>query len=98
MQFFAAVACHFRLDLAIFALVAARHFRLHLSIFVPVARDFHFDLDVFALISLHIRIDLVIFFGRICYFSRDLVNFEPVALSISLRPCNFCASSSSFLL
>ena len=37
---FAPVACHFRLDLAIFGLVAAGNFCLYLAIFALVARHF----------------------------------------------------------
>ena len=46
LAIFAAVACHFRLDLAIIVLVAACHFCSHLAIFVLVARHFHFDIVI----------------------------------------------------
>ena len=44
LAIFPPVACHFRLDLAIFALAAARHFCLDLVIFVPLAFHFRFNL------------------------------------------------------
>ena len=78
LQIFAPVACHFRLDLAIFALVAACNFWLHLAIFVPVVRDFRVDL-------LH----LPIFWPVALLFRFDLAIFAAIAYHFMLRPIDF---------
>ena len=69
------MACHFDLDLANFALVAACNFWLHLAIFVPVVRHFRFDL-------LH----LPIFWPVARFFRFDLAIFAAVAYHFILRP------------
>ena len=80
LQIFAPVACHFRLYLEIFALVAARNFWLHLAIFVPVVHHFRFDLVV---------LDLPTFWPVARLFRFDLAIFAPIAYHFMLRPIDF---------
>ena len=80
LQIFEPVACHFRLDHAIFAVVAARIFWLYLTIFVPVVRHFRLDLVI---------IHFSIFWTVVRLFRFDLSIFAPRAYHFMLRPIDF---------
>ena len=85
---FLPVARHFRFDLAMF----------DIAISLQIPRHFRFDLAIFAPVALNFCLDLLNLAAGVRHFCLDLTNFTPVARNLVPRPCDFFASSSSFLL
>ena len=82
---FASLASHFRLDLAIFALVA-RHFP---TIFAQAARHFHLDSVFFATVAPQFQFVFMVFDLPL----SELSIFGPVTCNFCFDSCYFCANT-----